>query len=70
MGSTMKKLRTSVRYHSHFSLVYQGGHHDVWCNGETHIRMGSGSHGWAPISSKPARHATLYVFKCDCDEFK
>ena len=45
-----------------FKLVYQGGHHDVYCNGKRHIRVGG---GWTqkPIDRKDARRIGR-DFKC------
>ena len=45
-----------------FNLVYQGGHHDVWCNGTEH-RYCSG--GWA---GKWPRIFT-YNGPCNCASF-
>lgn len=43
-----------------FKLVYQGGHHDVWCNGVEH-RSCSGGHAgkWDKV--------TYSQYRCNCE---
>lgn len=47
-----------------FKLVYQGGHHDVWCNGTEHRQSQGGTVGISP--SKVVRLVT----SCDCAYWK
>jgi hypothetical protein len=46
-----------------FSLVYQGGHHDVYCNGIRHQWFGG---GYAGIAQKRFQREG----KCDCAYWK
>lgn len=52
----------------YYLLVYQGGHHDVWCNGKDHIWM----LGWrfGDCGSSKDRTAEIRFGKCDCEEWK
>lgn len=45
-----------------FVLVYQGGHHDVFCDGSKHVRAYGGKCGWEP--------AFIDEFLCDCEKWK
>ncbi len=47
-----------------FKMVYQGGHHNVYCNGENHIWTGGGFCGLSDPSD------VKRVGKCDCLRFK
>jgi hypothetical protein len=49
-----------------WKLVYQGGHHDVYCNGETHLTTSLG--GWACTAREPheARVVRNKLNRCDC----
>lgn len=42
-----------------YRLVYQGGHHNVYCNGQRHIRTTGGSTQLSPIEPRAERD-------CDC----
>lgn len=46
--------------HAAYKVVYQGGHHDVLCNGESHITRGG---GWVGLNK------SKYIMRrgrCDC----
>jgi hypothetical protein len=47
-----------------WTLVYQGGHHNIYCNGVEHIRS---TGGWTGIC-KDIRF--MDRFKCDCVRYK
>ena len=47
---------------SGFNRVYQGGHHDVWCNGSQHIYCTGGWAGKWPRQVKGDG-------PCNCDEW-
>jgi hypothetical protein len=51
-----------------YRLVYQGGHHDVWCNGETHVRLAGGRFGQARLDPA-SRLAKIVTTSCDCDAY-
>ena len=46
-----------------FQMVYQGGHHDVWCDGRTHIWTAGGWAGQWPVEFRRSG-------KCDCARWK
>ena len=46
-----------------FQMVYQGGHHDVWCDGRTHIWTTGGWAGQWPVEFSRSG-------KCDCARWK
>ncbi len=47
-----------------FLLVYQGGHHDVFCDGKTHKTTNG---GWTLIES---RYKLTGSYPCDCARWK
>lgn len=49
-----------------WGLVYQSGHTDTWCDGKTHINMGGGRFGYAPINNQDII-ARVDIYKCDCE---
>ena len=49
----------------HYHLIYQGGHHDIWCNGTKHIFMSGDRFGVAPLA-KWFREAEITECSCDC----
>lgn len=53
----------------YYLLVYQGGHHDVWCNGKYHITFLGDRFGTAPINLKN-RSAEVRKSLCDCKDYK
>lgn len=55
-----------------YKLVYQGGHHNVYCNGNTHIKT---SGGYAGVCKKitpylDSQTKEIYKFKCDCGNWR
>lgn len=50
---------------SGFRLVYQGGHHNLYCDGVKHLRTTGGElqHAVVPNARWP-------LFKCDCARWK
>jgi hypothetical protein len=47
-----------------FKLVHRGGHHDVYCDGENHVRT-TGGFCW--------QNAKRYIkgkFRCDCENYR
>jgi len=61
---------------SAFALVYQGGHHDVWCNGSEHIWLIGGGYCHPPIADPERELATRHKTrgdrrgKCDCHRYR
>jgi len=50
-----------------FKLVYQGGHHNIYCDGSRHLKT-SGGRCHPP---KWKSHAIVdYEFNCDCERYK
>lgn len=50
-----------------FKLVYQGGHHSIYCDGEKHLKTSGGKHQ----SVKFVKYAIVdYSFKCDCEKWR
>jgi hypothetical protein len=47
-----------------FALVYQGGHHSVYCDGETHATTDG---GWTKIGPQTRERFPRYV--CDCARY-
>lgn len=45
--------------------VYQGGHHDVWCDGEKH-RKTAGGYCWPEKPFDELAQTAGPEFKCDC----
>jgi hypothetical protein len=48
-----------------FKLVYQGGHHNVYCDGKKHIKTSGGS-----VGHKVKLHPRWTYFKCDCQRWR
>jgi hypothetical protein len=48
-----------------YALVYQGGHHSVYCNGKTHIRITGGY-----ATSQPIREYAGGRPACDCKTWR
>jgi hypothetical protein len=48
-----------------YKLVYQGGHHNVYCNGARHYRT---SGGFTRYSSDKMGHG--FTLSCDCARWK
>jgi len=50
-----------------FELVYQGGHHSIYCNGKKHLKVAGGK-------CEPVRFTSYaivdYSFKCDCEKWR
>jgi hypothetical protein len=46
-----------------YKLVYQGGHHNVYCNGPEHVWTTGGWAGKWPIEEE-------FRGKCDCEYWK
>jgi len=54
-----------------FKKVYSGGHHEVWCNGNNHVRLAGGGMGSAPVSQfsiPPVER--VETTSCDCERWK
>jgi hypothetical protein len=60
--ASIESVEITPRIPEEFELVYQGGHHNVYCDGKYHIKTGG---GWAPTSPYAVLHI-MYVFRCDC----
>lgn len=59
----------ALRVHSTFQRVYQGGHHDVYCNGAEHVWLAGDQVGRFPISRE--NHAlNVRVGGCDCAKYR
>lgn len=52
-----------------FVRVYQGGHHDVYCNGTAHVWLSGDQFGVAKINPT-ATSARIRTGKCDCERWK
>jgi hypothetical protein len=50
-----------------FKRVYQGGHHDVWCNGLMHRKTINAGGYCHDDLSEPSLSYLEYL--CDCDEW-
>lgn len=51
-----------------FRRVYQGGHHDVWCDGAVHqTRFGAG-YASAAMGSDSVEHRP-WTYPCDCARY-
>ena len=50
---------------SGFKLVYQGGHHDVYCDGQRHLRTTGGT-----LGHSVHLNTRWPMFRCDCDKWK
>lgn len=51
-----------------FKRVYQGGHHDVWCDGTKHVRSDG---GWVwPDTPLEQKYHVSAPFNCDCEDWK
>ena len=48
-----------------FELIYSGGHHELYCDGVSHIRITSGTVGNAPLTDQyePLRIENM---SCSC----
>lgn len=51
-----------------FRRVYQGGHHDVYCNGTQHVTLIGGQFGHAPVSTGNDV-AVVRLATCDCAQY-
>ena len=52
-----------------FRRVYQGGHHDVYCNGTAHVWLSGDAFGSAPLT-KARVVARIRRGQCDCAQWK
>ena len=57
------------QFRKRFKRVYQGGHHDVWCNSRTHVTLSGGMFGKSPID-KECILAEISLSSCDCSKYK
>lgn len=48
-----------------YKLVYQGGHHQVYCNGTKHITTVDGGYTQAYPETRIKHHTN-----CDCEKYK
>ena len=48
-----------------FYKIYQGGHHDVWCNRKIHVTMAGGMFGTAPTNLNE-NASEIHINECDC----
>lgn len=58
---------TEVVKLDNFKLVYQGGHHNIYCDGEEHLKTSGGKYHpeiWESYA------IVDYRFKCDCERWK
>lgn len=53
----------------YFSLVYSGGHHEVFCNKEIHMTLFGDGYGSAPISNEKLSFR-VHENGCDCEKYK
>jgi len=60
-----------------YQLVHQGGHHNVYCDGELHIKT-KGGFCWDEKETKPAVNNAIALaefknnnpfFTCDCHKY-
>lgn len=52
-----------------FERVYQGGHHDVYCNGEFHMTLMGAYFGHAQMDKVPD-DMTVRFNRCDCAVYR
>ena len=50
-----------------YRRVYQGGHHDVWCNDELHVRRMGAGYASETMGSRSVSTEGLQL--CNCAEF-
>lgn len=50
-----------------FELVYQGGHHDIYCNKKKHIQVAGGF--CHPKIDRDNIEQTYPTYKCNCSYF-
>jgi hypothetical protein len=50
-----------------FAVVYQGGHHDVYCNGQEHRTAPGGFTGSGINAAKVCPASRVY--RCNCGEY-
>ena len=62
MESEFKGRRVNVKG---LRRVYQGGHHDVWCDGQKHVRTEGGT-CHPGLNGKLMRMSRQAEFSCDC----
>ena len=53
---------------SKFINVYQGGHHDVYCNGKVHFTISGGAFGKAYTNSED-KIVEIRISACDCYKY-
>jgi hypothetical protein len=54
------------------TLVYQGGHHNVYCDGEFHIKTSGGYTQVEPYEKKPCidrKTKRIYKTECSCEKW-
>jgi hypothetical protein len=52
-----------------YKRVYQGGHHDVWCNGEVHAYINEGGKLGDDIKTMDIVNPK-WIGLCNCDKYK
>ena len=56
-----------IRVTDDYKLVYQGGHHNVYCNGIYHIKTDG---GFCHEDVDRRRVVGDYIFDCDCSYWR
>lgn len=64
----MGRMGGHMKNYPEYKLVYQGGHHSVFCNRENHIRVAGGK-SFLQNHNNP-RWNKLQPFSCDCYKWK
>ena len=57
-----------IKLKDDYELVYQGGHHDVYCNGKDHVTT-EGGFCHPSIDRNRAFTYDDHSFKCDCKKW-
>ncbi len=52
-----------------FRHVYAGGHHAVYCNGKSHVKLVGESFGHSP-TSRVSLSVEIEMFSCDCSDYR
>lgn len=53
----------------YYRLVYAGGHHEIYCNTEEHLKIMGDGFGSSPISKYRDRFR-MTILICDCAKYK
>lgn len=50
-------------------MVYQGGHHEVYCDGKDHLTLSGDGFGKSPLS-KDRKSARIETSECNCSHYR